>query len=247
MIAFNGGLDLLLLAVKKEGGVCRAGVIGEDAMRIVVGLVRENRSNQILFAEMGCVKVLALLLVPVIGEVGGVGGEGVGVEAMNALCFILDVVWFVAKGAASSLSSLGPLLPPLLALSLLPPLPLSVRGMALSLVSLLLHGNKPNQQQLLSHPLPPSLTSTPSPLLHLLTSALTSPSPPHLLPLPPHPPLVLSSQQGCTAASHPLLHPYTPHFPPCPRPPPPLRPFLSSPPPSHYCRPCHLLPSEGQR
>ena len=178
MIAFNGGFDLLMMAVRKEGGVLRAGVIGEDALRIVCALLRENRSNATLFAEMGCVKLLALLMQQAVTSHGKeADAAGVGTEALNALCFCLDIVWHVSRGAAS-LGALAALLAPLMDFTLVDGLQRSMRCMALSLVATLLDGHKHNQATLAAHPLPASLSpASPVPAVHLLNTALSSPSP----------------------------------------------------------------------
>ena len=178
MVAFNGGFDSLLMAVKREGGLLEAGVIGEDAMRLVCGLLQDNRSNQQLFAEMGCAKLTAMLLQSAeqrLNAESGKGGAGLKDEARNSLCFVLDAVSYVSSSAAS-LPSLAPLVAPLLDLSLSAHLPASMCLTCLSLVAMLVDGCKQGQQALSSHHLP-SFTNagqplrSASPILFLLSRA----------------------------------------------------------------------------
>ena len=181
MVAFNGGFDSLLMAVKREGGLLEAGVIGEDALRLVCGLLQDNKSNQQLFAEMGCAKLLAMLLQTAeqrltAGKAQGGGAEVLKDEARSSLCFVLDAVSYVSSSTAS-LSSLAPLVAPLLELSLSQQLPTSMRLTCLSLVATLMDGCKQGQQALSSLRLPSlGATSQPptssSPVLSLLHRAL---------------------------------------------------------------------------
>jgi len=170
MIAFNGGFDSLLMTVKREGGLLEAGVIGEDAMRLVCGLLQDNRSNQQLFAEMGCAKLLAMLLQSAeqrlsatVNAQGG-GGDGLRDESQSSLCFVLDAISYVSSSSAS-LPSLAPLVAPLFELSLNSQLPESMRYTCLSLVATMVDGCKQGQQALSTLRLP-SLghgTHSPSP------------------------------------------------------------------------------------
>ena len=181
MVAFNGGFDSLLMAVKREGGLLEAGVIGEDAMRLVCGLLQDNRSNQQLFAEMGCAKLMAMLLQSAeqrlnAGKGQGGSGEGLRDEARSSLCFVLDAVSYVSTSAAS-LPSLAPLVAPLLDLSLSAQLPTSMRLTCLSLTATLVDGCKQGQQALASHRLSSlgnaaQSPASSSPILFLLGRAM---------------------------------------------------------------------------
>jgi hypothetical protein len=57
IIAFNGAFERLMAIVSEEGNLS-GGIIVEDCLHVVENLVRNNRSNQTLFCEAGCVRLM---------------------------------------------------------------------------------------------------------------------------------------------------------------------------------------------
>ncbi|GAA5859616.1 hypothetical protein JCM1840_006374 [Sporobolomyces johnsonii] len=62
LLAFEGAFDKLFHIVKSEGGIGSGGIVVQDCLAAIAGLLRWNVSNQNYFRETSCIPILAPLL-----------------------------------------------------------------------------------------------------------------------------------------------------------------------------------------
>ncbi|KAM0756160.1 hypothetical protein T439DRAFT_22282 [Meredithblackwellia eburnea MCA 4105] len=62
LLAFEGAFDKLFAIVKQEGGISSGGIVVQDCLAAIGGLLRWNVSNQNYFRETSCIPLLAPLL-----------------------------------------------------------------------------------------------------------------------------------------------------------------------------------------
>ncbi|GAA5950474.1 hypothetical protein JCM3765_004560 [Sporobolomyces pararoseus] len=62
LLAFEGAFDKLFSIVRNEGGIGSGGIVVQDCLAAIAGLLRWNVSNQNYFRETSCVPLLAPLL-----------------------------------------------------------------------------------------------------------------------------------------------------------------------------------------
>ncbi|GAA5977386.1 hypothetical protein JCM5350_002448 [Sporobolomyces pararoseus] len=62
LLAFEGAFDKLFSIVRNEGGIGSGGIVVQDCLAAIAGLLRWNVSNQNYFRETSCIPLLAPLL-----------------------------------------------------------------------------------------------------------------------------------------------------------------------------------------
>ncbi|GAA5908041.1 uncharacterized protein JCM6883_004097 [Sporobolomyces salmoneus] len=62
LLAFEGAFDKLFAIVRNEGGIGSGGIVVQDCLAAIAGLLRWNVSNQNYFRETSCIPLLAPLL-----------------------------------------------------------------------------------------------------------------------------------------------------------------------------------------
>ncbi|BGP36921.1 Vesicle-mediated ER to Golgi transport protein [Rhodotorula kratochvilovae] len=62
LLAFEGAFDKLFAIVRSEGGIGSGGIVVQDCLAAIGGLLRWNVSNQNYFRETSCIPILAPLL-----------------------------------------------------------------------------------------------------------------------------------------------------------------------------------------
>ncbi|GAA6058533.1 hypothetical protein JCM10212_006972 [Sporobolomyces blumeae] len=62
LLAFEGAFDKLFSIVRNEGGIGSGGIVVQDCLAAIAGLLRWNVSNQNYFRETSCIPILAPLL-----------------------------------------------------------------------------------------------------------------------------------------------------------------------------------------
>ncbi|GAA94997.1 uncharacterized protein L969DRAFT_91217 [Mixia osmundae IAM 14324] len=62
IISFEGAFDKLFAIIDREGGIAAGGIVVQDCLAAIVGLLRYNVSNQNYFRETSCIQLIAPLL-----------------------------------------------------------------------------------------------------------------------------------------------------------------------------------------
>ncbi|GAA5922633.1 uncharacterized protein JCM15063_003368 [Sporobolomyces koalae] len=162
LLAFEGAFDKLFSIVRNEGGIGSGGIVVQDCLAAIAGLLRWNVSNQNYFRETSCIPLLApLLLFP---RLNALNSNSLSTFAFQSWSeqktinagLVISIVRMLVGGAGSGkLSNQKALLASgvtrcLIELGLASNAPVMVKSQALHALADILKLSPPNQELLTS-------------------------------------------------------------------------------------------------